>query len=202
MEKQIKQRQLIKLCQNLKNSICKPNNNNNNYLMSIDLLLTTALKDDDDLQRIISQRPSTFVKMIITALLTICDDLYLESFEITLGTLPKVDKWYEITSKDNNTINYNILKHFLLDIYLNEDGENSLDYQYYNQIDLSFKDITGNQKYNVRLCEPYTMTERGKEFIVEGMCKAFANVLPINNCLRTKFAVGSILYQNLLNILR
>lgn len=205
----------IKLAQWLKSSACSPNAKFS-LNITIDAVIFAALKDqyrgDDDDSSSSSgggggRKPSSFEKTIITSLLTLCDDLYLDVFTMDLGLYgDRPKRWYNVVGSDPNTINYSILKHFLLDIYYdkssNESRLNDDSFKYYSCSYLTFKDGSGKQKYNVTLRQPYPMTRAAKEVIVRGMCEeAFESILPMENDICTKFAVGSIFYKNLLTIL-
>lgn len=199
-----KQEMMIK-SQRLKSSICSPKDFSLNI---VDDLMTEAIKDKYNPGR---RKLSSFAKMVITSLLTVCDDLYLDEIIIPPSIATRIEKWYEIGSVETNTSNYIIMKHFLLDIY----RQNILD-DFYKEKDsfysayfvnttVNLKSVDGKQKYFVILYEPYPMPNEEKNCFATGMCEAFQNILPKHNTLikniYTNVFMGSILYTNLISIL-
>ena len=190
----------IKLCQKLRTSICSANNWSPK---TIDDLIAVVRKDTHANIRK-EYKPSPFVKMIITSLLTLCDNIYLTRIVISPSKKMNEYRWYDITNSyhKKSATHYTIMKYFLLDVYYHDRDSKSRMIKSRPDIHtvLTFIHESTKQKYAVMLYEPKDPTPQDRECIVEGMCKAFRNILPNNN-VYTKIATGKILLENLITIL-
>lgn len=182
----------IKQCKALTRSICSCNYSP----AKMDDLIKTVKQEGD-------VSPSSFVKMVIASLLTLCDTLYLNNMKVfSHTTTVERKKWYDISFLDTErtTKHYVVMKNFLLDLYYDEDEqleERFASSQGRHYTVLTLKDTASKQKYAITLHEP--PADKATTLIVAGMCKAFERILPSDVC--TQIAVGGILYRNLLSLL-
>ena len=177
----------IKLCQELRLNVCKVKDFDINKMKKLESTLVKG-----------SEKPSPFIELIITSLLTLCDNLHLTECIASHSEHKGLD-WYEVTGGDSITLRK--MKKFLLDVYHDENTASRITGSElgYTLAGITFKDEKDGRKYHVMLAHPYTLTREDKDSIITGVYDGLLNILPNTTINRTM--IGEILLKNLQVIL-
>lgn len=182
----------IKLSQKIRSDVCKANIHSNDIDATINDLLDCVNTHIHN-----AYRPSQFIKMIITSLLTLSDGLYLKS--IVFYNVFHKKEWYKVIGQDSK-IN-RVLKQFLYTTYYDKNSNELLgSRQKYNYAILTFKNIYSKEKYSVIVCNPDPLTNDDKIIISKSVCYAFSKIFEETNLLNNIFNNG-ILVKKLLHLL-
>ena len=196
----------LKLCRELRTTVCSVNSLRKTNDAIDNLFFNKVYKNDNEE----SYKSSAFTNTIITCLLILNDDIYLDDIiwndnkylpNVIRGDISNDDetsKWYEIVGADSDTLR--VMKKFLLNVYYDDDLESRMVglRREYNHVALTFRNSKSKEKIAVFLRHPYPLMDEDKTSIIKGIHQGLMRIFPDGKISQIFYC--AILLNNLVSI--
>lgn len=185
----------IKLCQDLRASICTTTASSQEIRELIDEIIATA-KPRRNAPNVLL---SSALKVVISSLLSLCDNLYLNKIKIYNHKINNF-RWYKVHTSKIEPIdeNFLIIRSFLTNLYYKTNGEAMMHSNQTENAILQFRYISKRKAlYGIYVHMPNPITQEHIVSMINGLCYAFDSIIDRDDIL-TKIATYKILYKNLI----